>query len=339
MGADPTRLRARRRDDPESAALVRVSPRTSRTTSVDDNPADYSKPKGYETVRYPLVGPGRAATDQGHHRRAQRPVPRLRHERRAAQRRTSDLADRDGHRRWQADRGRPSRTSSSSAWTRRTTRSSRTRRRPRSGTTISTPRRTSAVVPLESPHNSIHLAVGGFDVRKMFDVSPIDGANGDMGENDTAGSRSDLLLPPLLRRPGVLALAEEARLHRPPGDHPGVSGHQLGGPPGTRRPASPQLLADIWIRRSTRSRRRGRQGKAVHVARLHQHRDAARLHLQPGSLEEEAHCQRRRWLAAADSTRMVRRHRNQPCTIRGSFLVSVFGNVGGERFTWERRRC
>jgi tyrosinase len=42
------------------------------------------------------------------------------------------------------------------------------------------------VVALESPHNSIHLAVGGFDVPG-YDASPITGANGDMGENDTAG--------------------------------------------------------------------------------------------------------------------------------------------------------
>jgi tyrosinase len=42
------------------------------------------------------------------------------------------------------------------------------------------------VVPLESPHNSIHLAVGGCDVPN-YDRSPIAGANGDMGENDTAG--------------------------------------------------------------------------------------------------------------------------------------------------------
>jgi len=43
------------------------------------------------------------------------------------------------------------------------------------------------VVALESPHNSIHLAVGGFDVPGQGDFSPIAGANGDMGENDTAG--------------------------------------------------------------------------------------------------------------------------------------------------------
>ncbi|MEO7325082.1 MAG: tyrosinase family protein [Dokdonella sp.] len=46
------------------------------------------------------------------------------------------------------------------------------------------------IVPLESPHNSIHLAVGGYDVPggpNAGDFAPIPGANGDMGENDTAG--------------------------------------------------------------------------------------------------------------------------------------------------------
>jgi tyrosinase len=47
-----------------------------------------------------------------------------------------------------------------------------------------------AVVAVEAPHNSIHLAVGGFDVTGVpgqnGDESPIVGANGDMGENDTA---------------------------------------------------------------------------------------------------------------------------------------------------------
>jgi tyrosinase len=43
------------------------------------------------------------------------------------------------------------------------------------------------VTALESPHNSIHLAVGGFDVPGQHDYSPIPDANGDMGENNTAG--------------------------------------------------------------------------------------------------------------------------------------------------------
>lgn len=41
------------------------------------------------------------------------------------------------------------------------------------------------VVPLESPHNKLHLAVGGYDVP-AYEASVIPGANGDMGENDTA---------------------------------------------------------------------------------------------------------------------------------------------------------
>ncbi|UOQ52797.1 tyrosinase family protein [Hymenobacter cellulosivorans] len=41
------------------------------------------------------------------------------------------------------------------------------------------------VMPLEQPHNDIHLAVGGFDVPGT-DLSLIQDANGDMGENDTA---------------------------------------------------------------------------------------------------------------------------------------------------------
>lgn len=42
------------------------------------------------------------------------------------------------------------------------------------------------VVTLESPHNDIHLAVGGYDVASA-ESGQIDGANGDMGENNTAG--------------------------------------------------------------------------------------------------------------------------------------------------------
>ena len=43
------------------------------------------------------------------------------------------------------------------------------------------------VVALESPHNDIHLAVGGFDIPGQGNFDNIPGANGDMGENNTAG--------------------------------------------------------------------------------------------------------------------------------------------------------
>lgn len=43
------------------------------------------------------------------------------------------------------------------------------------------------VVPLEKPHNAIHLAVGGYDLPNWTAGKPKrKGANGDMGENDTA---------------------------------------------------------------------------------------------------------------------------------------------------------
>ncbi|MFZ4967164.1 tyrosinase family protein [Pseudomonas gingeri] len=42
-------------------------------------------------------------------------------------------------------------------------------------------------VSLEEPHNFMHLAVGGFDYPGAGDSSAIPGANGDMGENETAG--------------------------------------------------------------------------------------------------------------------------------------------------------
>ena len=43
------------------------------------------------------------------------------------------------------------------------------------------------VVSLESPHNAIHLAVGGFYQEGEYNANPIFGANGDMGDNETAG--------------------------------------------------------------------------------------------------------------------------------------------------------
>lgn len=43
------------------------------------------------------------------------------------------------------------------------------------------------LVSLENPHNAIHLAVGGFYQRGNFNADVIVNANGDMGDNETAG--------------------------------------------------------------------------------------------------------------------------------------------------------
>jgi tyrosinase len=42
-------------------------------------------------------------------------------------------------------------------------------------------------VALEEGHNAIHLALGGFYQKAQYNADPIRGANGDMGENETAG--------------------------------------------------------------------------------------------------------------------------------------------------------
>ncbi|KAI1175620.1 putative tyrosinase [Nemania sp. FL0916] len=42
------------------------------------------------------------------------------------------------------------------------------------------------VVALESPHNAIHLSLGGFYQKGVYNADPILGANGDMGDNETA---------------------------------------------------------------------------------------------------------------------------------------------------------
>ncbi|KAI6766005.1 hypothetical protein HG530_007075 [Fusarium avenaceum] len=41
-------------------------------------------------------------------------------------------------------------------------------------------------VALEEPHNAMHLALGGFYQKGQYNADPILGANGDMGENETA---------------------------------------------------------------------------------------------------------------------------------------------------------
>jgi tyrosinase len=143
--------------------------------------ADYSKPKGYETVRYPLsglVGPNdKAATDKHN---AQFPDydanVKLLSQNVAAwlssliviggKPFSSNVADK-----YRACLDAPnytafSNTTSAQQW--------------REDGDVH-------VMSLESPHNSIHLAVGGFDLPGQGDQSPIDGANADMGENDTAG--------------------------------------------------------------------------------------------------------------------------------------------------------
>jgi tyrosinase len=142
--------------------------------------ADYSKPKGYETVRYPLsglVGPNDKASTEKHnaHYPSYEENVKLLNENVAAwlsshviirgKPVTTNMADK-----YRTCLNAPnytvfSNTTSAQQW--------------REDVDVHT-------VSLESPHNSMHLAVGGFDLPGQ-NSSPITGANADMGENDTAG--------------------------------------------------------------------------------------------------------------------------------------------------------
>jgi tyrosinase len=144
---------------------------------------DYEKPKGYETVRYPLSGlvgtPEARAATEAHN--AQYPDPDT----------NVELLN-DNIKAWlRGDNPTPSDpnpTKDGVYW------QFQNCLHAPSYTVFSNT--TSAgqwnldhhgvVVPLEQPHNDIHLAVGGFDIPNQGESGQIADANGDMGENNTA---------------------------------------------------------------------------------------------------------------------------------------------------------
>ncbi|MFZ0230841.1 MAG: tyrosinase family protein [Mycobacterium sp.] len=149
---------------------------------ISDDDADYSKPKGYETQRYPrsgLVGPKDKAKTKKHN-------DKFKDYKKCVTLLNDNIRDwlkgpvhidgepatlglvKDKYKNCLAAPNYTvfSNTTSAAEWN--------DNHKP-------------LVMSLESPHNSIHLAVGGFEVPGKPKRSPIEGANGDMGENDTAG--------------------------------------------------------------------------------------------------------------------------------------------------------
>lgn len=183
------------------------------------------------------------------------------------------------------------------------------------------------VTPLESPHNSIHLAVGGFDYPGQGDFSPIEGANGDMGENDTAG------LDPIFffhhcfidrvfwlwqKKHGFtdhLEIIEE---------YPGTNSVDSQGP-------TPGVVPNSWLTLDSPLTPFKRQDGGVYTSR-----DCINIEKQlgytygPGSLEKAS----KLLLVETEPTRSRKKlHVSgiNRAAIRGSFLISAFANVGGKR--------
>ena len=157
--------------------------------------ADYSKPTGYTTVRYPfsgLVGPDDISTTNAHNQVMND----------LGEYKTNQYLN-DNIRRWldsesfSNDKGTKIRAGEKKKYLESLEAPNYT---VFSNTTSATQwnedrfdqQGFKAVVPLESPHNGIHLAVGGYDIpgkdgQVGADFNGVPGANGDMGENDTAG--------------------------------------------------------------------------------------------------------------------------------------------------------
>jgi tyrosinase len=149
---------------------------------ITNDVADYSKPKGYETQRYPrsgLVGPTDLDITEEHNRNFDNYDECVRLLNHNVRDWLAGFVEIDGQKtalgqvvdKYQQCLAAPnytvfSNTTSAAEWN------------------VNHER---LVVSLESPHNSIHLAVGGFEVPGQDRSSPISGANGDMGENNTAG--------------------------------------------------------------------------------------------------------------------------------------------------------
>jgi tyrosinase len=185
------------------------------------------------------------------------------------------------------------------------------------------------VVPLESPHNSIHLSIGGFDVpQQQFDASPIPGANGDMGENDTAGLDPvfyfhhcfiDYTFWTWQRRHG----STEA-LEIDPND-PGAGYSKVPPPAGRRR--DEKLTVDSALHPFDAAD--GTPMTSADVA------DIGRLGYAygPGSLDRFAERQLEAMAEgdpAADATRTVHVEGLDRSALRGSFIISAFAEVDGE---------
>jgi tyrosinase len=284
--------------------------------------ADYSKPKGYETVRYPLsglVGTNDKAATEKHN--AQYPNyeenVKLLNQNVAAwlssyviiggKPFSSNVSDK-----YKACLDAPnytafSNTTSAQQW--------------REDGDVQ-------MMSLESPHNSIHLAVGGFEVPGQKSESPIDGANADMGENDTAG------LDPIFffhhcfvdrvfwlwqKRRGFTEHLEIIP------EYPGTNTVDLQGP-------TPGMAPNSWLTLESPLNpfRRRDDGSDRPYTSL----DCIDIEKQlgytygPGSLEGRIE---RLALEEAYSSRVVRVSGINRARLRGSFLVSAYVAIAGKK--------
>ena len=186
---------------------------------------------------------------------------------------------------------------------------------------------TGPVVPLESPHNNIHLAVGGYDVPGV-DFSPIEGANADMGENDTAA------LDPIFYFHHCFVDRVFWLWQKRHGftDHLEVMAHYPGTNSIDNQGPTPGMVPNSWLTLETplapfkKSESKGyyRSIDCINIEKQ------LGFTYGPGSLEE--HMLQTAALVPGHSTRMICVTGINRAPIRGSFLVSAYINIGGQKY-------
>ncbi|NWA04832.1 tyrosinase family protein [Pseudomonas gingeri] len=191
-------------------------------------------------------------------------------------------------------------------------------------------------VPLESPHNYMHLAVGGFDYPNVGTDSVIPGANGDMGENETAGLDPifffhhcfiDYVFWTWQRRQGA---TDEFSID--PTD-PGATYHPDAGVPPPAGPAGENPNATLSLD-STLDPFAKADGTAFTT------RDCINIEKQLGYIygkgSLDAYAQPTKQLlfkakAVQPASKALRVSRINRAKIRGSFLISAYAEVDGQR--------
>lgn len=187
---------------------------------------------------------------------------------------------------------------------------------------------TEPYVALESPHNDIHLAVGGFDVPGQGDFSPVEGANGDMGENNTAAfdpifyfhhcniDRVFWLWQKRHNSTDELELIEY---------YPGTNSSDNQG-------STPGIPPNTWLTLDSPLNpfKKVENG----VERVYTSRDCINIEKQfgftysRGSLEDEVALQA---VAERPNARVIRVTNVNRAAVKGSFVISAFATIDGQR--------
>lgn len=187
------------------------------------------------------------------------------------------------------------------------------------------------VVALESPHNSIHLAVGGFNIPGQGNFSQIPGANGDMGENNTASfdpifyfhhCNIDRVFWLWQKKHGATDKLELIDFY------PGTNSSDNQG-------STPGIAPNTWLTLESPLNpfKKNVEGKE----RLYTSLDCINIETQlgytysKGSLEELVEAEGFKDSHDMGSLRTIRVSGVNRASIKGSFVISAFANINGER--------